>query len=203
MHSLSSTTTKDGTIQASLVDCKRKWHFFFPQVSIQKCSSESFFGPANRVPQKGFIFVTPFGVFPRPNMFGKLERFQRHLTQTLKTRALCPFHQTKVENHDEQTARWHPMVHLDPGGRGVVYLWPSFGSGLQTFYTSHHSRAFHVWLRWSRMIHIDPGARCVYLFIQKCFSESFFGPAKGLPQKGFIFVTFSGVFPMTNIFGTL
>ena len=53
------------------------------------------------------------------------------------------------------------------------------------------------------MVHIDPGARCVYLFIQKCFSESFFGPAKGLPQKGFIFVIFSGVFPMTNNFGTL
>ena len=53
------------------------------------------------------------------------------------------------------------------------------------------------------MVHIDPGARCVYLFIQKCSSESFFGPAKGVPQKGFIFVTPSRVFPMTNMVGKL
>ena len=80
---------------------------------------------------------------------------------------MCPFNQTKVENHDEQTARWHPMVHLDPGGWGLVYLWPSFGSNVQTFYTSHHSRAFHVWWRWSPMVHIDPGARCIVYLQQQ------------------------------------
>jgi hypothetical protein len=46
MHGLSSTTTKGGTIHVPLADAKPKMtFFFFSQVSIQKGSSESFFGP--------------------------------------------------------------------------------------------------------------------------------------------------------------
>ena len=61
MHGLSSTTTKDGTIQVPLADFKPTRNFFFSQVSIQKGSSESFFGQTKGVPQNDFIFVS----FPR------------------------------------------------------------------------------------------------------------------------------------------
>ena len=65
MHGLSSTTTKDGTIQVPLADFQQKYHFFFSQVSIQKGSSESFFGPTKGVPQNDFIFVPLSKGFPQ------------------------------------------------------------------------------------------------------------------------------------------
>ena len=65
MLGLSSTTTKDGTIQVPLADFKPKCHFFFSQVSIQKGSSESFFGPTKGVPQNDFIFVPLSKGFPQ------------------------------------------------------------------------------------------------------------------------------------------
>jgi hypothetical protein len=46
-------------------------------------------------------------------------------------------------------------------------LWPSFGGGFQTFYTSPQSRSYPCLIRvvpYGFMVYLDPGARCmVYL----------------------------------------
>ena len=59
------------------------------------------------------------------------------------------------------------MVHLDPDGQGVVYLWPNYGSGFQTFYTSPQSRSYPCLIRvvpYGFMVYLDLGARyMVYL----------------------------------------
>ena len=72
-----------------------------------------------------------------------------------------------VETNDAQTTRRPPMVHLDPDGQGVVYLWPNYGSGFQTFYTSPQSRSYPCLIRvvpYGFMVYLDPGARyMVYL----------------------------------------
>ena len=86
--------------------------------------------------------------------------------QTLKTQVLYSLTK-KVETNDAQTTRRPPMVHLDPDGQGVVYLWPNYASGFQTFYTSPQSRSYPCLIRvvpYGFMVYLDPGARCmVYL----------------------------------------
>ena len=125
--------------------------FFFSQVSIQKGSSESFFGPTKGVPQDGFICVTPSKVFPRPHIFGKLSRFQRHLTWTLTIQALCSLNQKNIKTHDGQTTRWHRMLYLDPGGEGVVCVKPSWGGGVATFQKIHRSFPGRPYSSWMKM----------------------------------------------------
>ena len=48
-----------------------------------------------------------------------------------------------------------------------MYLWPSYGSSFQTFYTSPQSRSYPCLVRvvpYGFMVYLDPGARCmVYL----------------------------------------
>ena len=62
------------------------------------------------------------------------------------------------------------MVHLDPDGQGVVYLWPNYGSGFQTFYTSPQSRSYPCLVRvvpYGFMVYLDPGASAWSIFNHK------------------------------------
>ena len=76
--------------------------------------------------------------------------------QTIKTQVLYSL-KKEVETNDAQTTRRPPMV----------YLWPSYGSGFQTFHKSPQSRSYPCLVRvvpYGFMVYLDPGARClVYL----------------------------------------
>ena len=57
-----------------------------------------------------------------------------------------------------------------------MYLWPNYGSGFQTFYTSPQSRSYPCLVRvvpYGFMVYLDPGATClVYLQPQQRMVQS-------------------------------
>ena len=83
-------------------------------------------------------------------------------------------------------SKWLSMVHIDPGAGGIVYVQPQqrmVPSTLPLPFLKKNSNFFSS-----------------QVSIQKGSSESFFGPTKGVPQDGFIFVTLCKVFPRPRIF---
>ena len=104
MHGLSSTTTKDGTIQVPLADFKPKCHFFFSQVSIQKGSSESFFGPTKGVPQNDFMFV-PLPRFSQVQYSCKTLKMLTATNMDPQNKGFVFLSQKKVETNDAKAAR--------------------------------------------------------------------------------------------------
>ena len=78
----------------------------------------------------------PFHGFPKAPHFWKTSKISKAPNIDPHNTSLVVHQPNKIKTHDGQTTRWHRMLHLDPGGEGVVYVKTSCGSGFKTLKTT-------------------------------------------------------------------